>query len=76
MIGDLGADSGMASLVDGELMTQGEHLKLEGHPCSEARAEGSEEGEEESLHGGDEANLPQPRRPEVFDAELLLRERP
>jgi len=66
----------MASLVDGELMTQGEHLKLEGHPCSETGAEGSEEGKENSLHGGTRLTYLSRADLESLTPSPLLRERP
>ena len=51
-IDDLGVGTRAAPLVDGELVTQGEHLKLEGGPRPEASAEQSYEGEQDGLHGG------------------------
>ncbi len=48
-IGDLGASSPRAPLVDGELVAQREDLELEGDSRPEACAEGGEDGEEDFL---------------------------
>jgi hypothetical protein len=50
-IGELGASTRVAPLVDGELVAQGEDFDLEGEPPAEAAAHRHDEREENGLHG-------------------------
>ena len=55
----MSASAVVTTLVDAELVAQGEHLEMEGNSCSEACAERRDEGNEDGHHGG-EQKLTQP----------------